>query len=39
MVNYRVENIEALVEELKRDGITVPDEIETFSYRKFVHIL
>ena len=39
MINYRVENIEALVEELRLDGITVLDEIETFEYGKFVHIL
>jgi predicted enzyme related to lactoylglutathione lyase len=39
MINYRVENIEALVNELKLDGITVLDEIETLEYGKFVHIL
>ncbi len=39
MINYRVENIEALVEELKKNGITVTDEIETVEYGKFVHIL
>lgn len=39
MINYRVENIEALVEELKNDSVTVMDEIETFEYGKFVHIL
>jgi predicted enzyme related to lactoylglutathione lyase len=39
MINYRVENIEALVKELKHAGITVLDEIETFEYGKFVHIL
>jgi predicted enzyme related to lactoylglutathione lyase len=39
MINYRVENIEKLVKELKRDGITVLDEIETFEYGKFVHLL
>ncbi len=39
MINYRVENIEALVEELKKDGVHVVDEIETFDYGKFVHIL
>ncbi len=39
MINYRVENIEALVEELKKDGVNVIDEIETFEYGKFVHIL
>jgi len=39
MVNYRVENIELLVEELKIEGVTVVDEIETYEYGKFVHIL
>ncbi|MBR8535369.1 VOC family protein [Carboxylicivirga sediminis] len=39
MVNFRVENIEALVEELKQVGVTICDEIETYDYGKFVHIL
>ena len=39
MINYRVENLEKLVEELKKDGVTVCDEIETYEYGKFVHIL
>ncbi|MFY0674332.1 MAG: VOC family protein [Bacteroidia bacterium] len=39
MVNYRVENIEALVEQLKSDGVEVVDEIEEFDYGKFVHVL
>ena len=39
MINYRVENIEALVEEFKKDGVTILDEIETYDYGKFVHIL
>ena len=39
MINYRVENIEALVEELQKSGITICDEIETYEYGKFVHIL
>ena len=39
MINYRVENIEELVEELKTNGVTVLDEIETYEYGKFVHIL
>ena len=39
MINYRVENLEALVEELKKEGVTVLDQIETFDYGKFVHIL
>jgi predicted enzyme related to lactoylglutathione lyase len=40
MINYRVENIEALVEELKKEGVTVLDQIEAYDeYGKFVHIL
>lgn len=39
MFNYRVENLVALVEVLKQEGVTVLDEIEEFEYGKFVHIL
>ena len=39
MINYRVENLEQLIEELKKEGVTVVDEIEVYDYGKFVHIL
>ncbi|NQU85525.1 MAG: VOC family protein [Mariniphaga sp.] len=39
MINYRVENLEELVYELRESGITILDEIETYEYGKFVHIL
>ena len=39
MINYRVDNLEALVEELKKEGVTVLDKIEASEYGKFVHIL
>lgn len=39
MINYRVADLEALVEELKKEGITVVDKIETYDYGKFVHII
>lgn len=39
MINYRVENLEWLVEELKKEGVTVVDTIERAEYGKFVHIL
>lgn len=39
MVNYRVADLEALVEELKKEGVTIVDEIETYDYGKFVHII
>lgn len=39
MINYRVQNIEVLVQKLKENGVTVLDEIETFDYGKFVHVM
>ena len=39
MINYRVQNIEALVEKLKANNVTVLDTIQTFDYGKFVHIM
>lgn len=39
MINYRVENIEKLVEDLRNNGVTILDSIETYDYGKFVHIL
>lgn len=39
MINYRVENLEALVEQLKKEGVTITDKIETAEYGKFVHIV
>lgn len=39
MINYRVADLEALVAELKKEGITIVDKIETYDYGKFVHIM
>lgn len=39
MINYRVADLEALVEELKKDGVTIVDKIESYDYGKFVHII
>ena len=39
MINYRVENLEALVAELRKNGVTVTDSIEVYDYGKFIHIL
>jgi predicted enzyme related to lactoylglutathione lyase len=39
MINYRVENLEALVEELRKNGVTIVDPVETVEFGKFVHIL
>ena len=39
MINYRVQNLEGFLENLKAKGVRVLDDIETFEYGKFVHIL
>jgi predicted enzyme related to lactoylglutathione lyase len=39
MVNYRVQNIEGLVEKLKLNGVTLLDSIASYDYGKFVHIM
>ncbi len=39
MINYRVENLEALIAKLKKEGVTIVDKIETYDYGKFVHIV
>lgn len=39
MVNYRVQNIEGLVKQLKAKGVEVIDNIQSFDYGKFVHIM
>ena len=38
-INYRVENVEELVGELKKEGVTITDKIENYAYGKFVHIV
>lgn len=39
MINYRVQHLEALVEKLRSNGVTILDSIATYEYGKFVHIL
>ena len=39
MINYRVQNIEGLVDKLKNSGVTILDKIESYEYGKFVHIM
>jgi len=38
MINYRVENIEDLVENLKSQGVKICDDIVKYEYGKFIHI-
>ena len=39
MINYQVVNLEELVEELKREGVTILDNIESYDYGRFIHIM
>ena len=39
MINYRVKNLDLLVEDLKKEGVTILDKIEVYDYGKFVHII
>ena len=39
MINYRVENMQALLEQLKKEGVTIADTIQSADYGKFVHIM
>ena len=39
MINYRVENMDELVKDLKTEGVTFTDTVETYEYGKFVHIM
>ena len=39
MINYRVTDLEQLVPQLRKGGVTIIDSIETVEYGKFIHIL
>lgn len=39
MVNYRVRNLDALLERLRDQGVEILDSIESYDYGRFVHIL
>ena len=39
MINYRVENMQELVEQLKKEGVTIADTIQSVEYGKFIHII
>ena len=39
MINYRVDNLERLLEELKKGGVAITDTMQTVEYGKFIHIM
>lgn len=39
MINYRVENLAELLEELKKEGVQQIGEMQVYDYGKFAHIM
>jgi len=39
MINYRVEDLNSLLEELRTNGVKIVGEIQEFEYGKFAHIM
>ena len=39
MQNFRVHDLEALLQKLTQEGVTIIDEMQTYSYGKFACIL
>ena len=39
MINYRVENLDALLEQLRSEGVKVEDRIEEYEYGRFAWVM
>jgi predicted enzyme related to lactoylglutathione lyase len=39
MINYRVDDLEALLKELKKEGVEMAGEMEVYDYGKFAWII
>src|SRR4051812_24176758 len=39
MINYRVENLKELLDQLRKEGVTVEDRVEEYDYGKFGWII
>ena len=39
MINYMVQNLEGLLSKLKENGVTILDDVATYDFGKFVHIM
>ena len=39
MINYRVNNLDALVDKLRKDDVRILDSVQVYNYGKFVHIM
>jgi predicted enzyme related to lactoylglutathione lyase len=39
MINFRVEDLDALLIELKKEGVEIVGEMQVFEYGKFAHVM
>jgi predicted enzyme related to lactoylglutathione lyase len=39
MIDYRVQNLEGMVEKFKENGVTILDTMATYDFGKFIHIM
>jgi len=39
MINYRVQNLEGLLNKFRENGVTILDDVATYDFGKFVHIM
>jgi predicted enzyme related to lactoylglutathione lyase len=39
MINYRVQNLDGLLDKLKENGVTILDDVASYDFGKFVHIM
>ena len=39
MINFRVENLEALIKQLKKERVLIPTEMQVYDYGKFAWIM
>ena len=39
MINYQVQHLEALVEKLRSNGVTILDSIASYDFGKFIHVM
>ena len=38
MINYRVVNLEAMLDDMRQKGVEIVDTLATYDYGKFIHI-
>jgi len=39
MINYRVQNLDGLLDKLKENGVIILDDVASYDFGKFVHIM